>query len=1162
MFSRIKGVIDSQIAAEQARTRNAQTRSSPSNSSSNVSRSSSRAQARSASRSTAPPEAQKEKDPSEFENDSDIATTIPGTPKRSSTPIPPEKVTDDPLGALGSDDSNGTIGGNKENTEMPIQNATTKESHRSSTVSSVGLNTDFPPEVRVKLRKLEKLEGRYADLLRSYKIVHARNSLIEPFEKALRENTPCESISDPKSLIDYINSFSVRSGLAKEEIIRVSQERDEYKALARKAQTELEARNKELSEMRDSISPIQSKSSSPKTSERDSTSHGKSDDIFNFDDEQEGLGVKVDTLEKDLEHIKRQLKTVNEEKTVAEEAVQIMQRSVEDSQMELEGLKDTSAAKDAEIQELRALANISKTEKTLLESKVDETQKELTQTRTEMQAKLDVIESNLAQSVSRVQELEKRKQQLQNEIGRLQDSSAAIDELRKNVADKDEALSKLRKEFQQQAGKTATVDTYIEEISKLRCTNYELQRTVANLERKIQDQKMADETSSSQASKPDEAQTVKTTPTGGGVGGKKKNKRKKKGKPAALTTIDDIPVKETETVEDETVDIKSESSVHTSESIISSLQIELEQLKNGTLEKDARISKLSSKIIDIDGLHEEIESLRDDLVNLGQDYVEACDKLKTQAKELWDITSTKEELESKVQELEAEISCLREQSTLSNDRENSYKSLVLELDELKQDSHKLQAELSSTKHLATSRFKDLTDLRSIVEKMQPELMTLRAENSKLAAIKSELENKVANIKQLERIEQDLKNDMRIIDKKLTEKDNEIVFLKTQISEESSKRLKLEEQSNTLQKDIRRAEDQCSKLVDDLDQAKSALTNAQSDVLRMKSLKNSLEGNIKILQNERDELKEELELKSAQVASTQSLMNSMQDQTSELVMQAKEAQDQRESIEEEIVEIRRLLSERTRETETMRRLLNEMETRNETKGREMKEQMEVCIKERDKAEEDVTIIGRRRTKEVEDMKDRLRDAEKKLKRAEEAGEQVESELLLLREAKQRVDEILERESRELEDSKRAIASMTSALDETDNQVRDIERQKTNIQQRLEYAEAKCEKLQKQYWTLQDENRLLQNNRIKTADVENSITHSRSSVDSTRSKFRVVSPKPTASEHSNIDLVYLKNVLLQFMELKDKNKQRQLVPALKMLLNLDKAEEQKWLGVVAR
>jgi GRIP domain len=44
-------------------------------------------------------------------------------------------------------------------------------------------------------------------------------------------------------------------------------------------------------------------------------------------------------------------------------------------------------------------------------------------------------------------------------------------------------------------------------------------------------------------------------------------------------------------------------------------------------------------------------------------------------------------------------------------------------------------------------------------------------------------------------------------------------------------------------------------------------------------------------------------------------------------------------------------------------------------------------------------------------------------------------------------------------------------------------------------------------------------------------------------------------------YLKNVLLQFLEQKDKKTQLQLVPVLGMLLKFDKKDEQKWMAVVS-
>lgn len=144
MFTRIKGVIDSQIAAEQARTRASQ--------SSTTSRSNSRA--RPGSRNTAAARTDEKKDPSEFEADSDGTTPSIGTPARSGTPVQPESLTDDPLGALGQDSKDAGTDSKTAEKTAPLRRS-------ASTSSSLANNQDLPPEVRVKLRKLEKIEGKH-----------------------------------------------------------------------------------------------------------------------------------------------------------------------------------------------------------------------------------------------------------------------------------------------------------------------------------------------------------------------------------------------------------------------------------------------------------------------------------------------------------------------------------------------------------------------------------------------------------------------------------------------------------------------------------------------------------------------------------------------------------------------------------------------------------------------------------------------------------------------------------------------------------------------------------------------------------------------------------------------------------------------------------------
>lgn len=96
---------------------------------------------------------------------------------------------------------------------------------------------------------------------------------------------------------------------------------------------------------------------------------------------------------------------------------------------------------------------------------------------------------------------------------------------------------------------------------------------------------------------------------------------------------------------------------------------------------------------------------------------------------------------------------------------------------------------------------------------------------------------------------------------------------------------------------------------------------------------------------------------------------------------------------------------------------------------------------------------------------------------------------------------------------------------------------------------------------DEIRTIQTAKTKAMDLE--TQSSRSSSDSTRPRAHLglLAPKNTTGSASNIeganghnpgpmDYVYLKNVLLQFLEQRDKKHQVQLIPVLGMLLHFDR------------
>jgi hypothetical protein len=57
-----------------------------------------------------------------------------------------------------------------------------------------------------------------------------------------------------------------------------------------------------------------------------------------------------------------------------------------------------------------------------------------------------------------------------------------------------------------------------------------------------------------------------------------------------------------------------------------------------------------------------------------------------------------------------------------------------------------------------------------------------------------------------------------------------------------------------------------------------------------------------------------------------------------------------------------------------------------------------------------------------------------------------------------------------------------------------------------------------------------------------------------------PASPGEANGQLDYVYLKNVLLQFLEQRDKKHQMQLVPVLGMLLKFDKKDEMKWINAI--
>ncbi|MCJ1476995.1 hypothetical protein MMC13_005666 [Lambiella insularis] len=1206
-IQRLKGAIDSRIAEEQARQRNAQ--QSPSRSASGTKRTTSRSRAASpavrATRSK-PAESktdgviQKGPDPKDFEpefliEDEDI---VNGTeaPK-------PVELRDDGTPAT------------EATTFSVLQNGEHRsDKEKSLEQTGIDASQELPTDVQVRLRKLERLESRYQDLLRSYRIAHARVSAIEPFENTLREHTPLTSINDPGALVEYLNQLNLKGDMVLDELKRVTTDRamikqrlDEAEKNTRKAWDEVAklrdekapaddaAHDQSLTENQPTVVPKEQAQAEAKVPHEEDQSQSatksppfpsakprtpllpgmslfsprakvvetpnptvKTDEFFSYDSEVPRLESELTERQNDISRLETEIAGLKGDLAVARESTQSMLQTLEESTRELNILREGKDQYNNEIIDQRSTS----------ENTINRLQADLESAN----GKLGQLEQQNLEAREQLAEREAVLTEARAEVGKIQNlaaeqahgvASAAqlLTELNGSKAEVSSIRSEKEQGVEGLAALNDLTNTLREELTKTEQNNQGLKAQVANSVQVIKDlqKRLAD------LDNPENTVITQDTPSGEVTTNKKKNKRKKRSNKATLESSLDPPSDIAQYIEQQSIQNGNGTDAVLGEAKEAKIQETLSELRTLLTEKDAAIQRLHAKLKDQEGMLEEIDSLRDGLVNIGQDHVTDKDKIK-------DLVAEKTKLGERASVYEAELSRTRESyESSAASSEEARRILAAQFDDLKVKAAILQTELFAAQELASSRFKDLSDLRTVLQKAQPELTALRNENGELKTIKEELTLKITELQKIEGRHDIFRAQVTDLKTAVRDKDLELQNLGQKLNEETSGRAKAEETSGRIGQELQSSEKERKSAIQSLEKASKDLLKSQEDVNRLKAQLRDLEDSLRSMEREGAGLKEDIELKTAQHASAESLMSSMRDQTTEMAIQTKEARERCESLDEELADAHRLLSERSREGETMRRLLAEVEGRADSRIREMKERMDTVIEERDRAEDDASTSGRRRVRELEEVRNKLREAERSLHRVEEDKEALD---MAQRDWKRRCEE-LEQQSKqsmkEAEDVKKAMAELGDALDESERQARDMEKQKAELRHSLEDTQFRLDKLQKSNKIISEELRSFQAAKARTND---SRTQSpRSSIDTTQSRARIGSPAAKAqtssaafSEGVNgqpampIDYVYLKNVLLQFLEQKDKKHQMQLIPVLGMLLHFDRKDEQKWMAAV--
>lgn len=944
--------------------------------------------------------------------------------------------------------------------------------------------------------------------MKSYRTAHARVLSIDAFENALRENTPLTSINDSASLVEYLNQINLKTDMVLGELKRVSSERDIFKEeLAHMKQKPAKTQEGDAANTRTSSvingsaespdghlegppskyelisesvgegSTFTYKNGSPNTARSTSDTAASpplfssllkpekspkvsqgTDDLFSYETELPRLESELKDRQTEIRGLHDEIDRLKNELSVARESTQSMVGTLEDATRSFQTLQESKDQSNAEFEEHRlSLENTirqlnsklrakeEEIREALAESDASSTAHKLEQQLQECQDELDLARSRSTLEIEaslRVEELLLKIKTMEAEILQFQTHGkqnerrndtvdSLVKSLRMQLSDADEEKKRLATLVANGENSRRALQHRLTQLS-IKIGSIEQNESENAL---LNDAQMAD----SELHSP-EATTV----------GRKKNKKKKKG------------AKSTTRQNNESSNIVMGPGVHPSEvgnsfantqTLRGDPQEEYDSLRLLLEKKDNEIETLLGKYEREGELSEEVEMLRDDLVNVGQELVEAKDTAKALIAEKYNMITRAQLLEEELAELRsAHASCTA--GSEQNERE-----LTVELEDLKIKVSTLQTYLSAAEQLASSRFKDLTDLRNVLQKAQPEITLLKAEVADARALKEAFGKKETELKRSEARKEDLHGEALKLKQSIVDRDSAIKTLSQQIAQETMNKFRSEEFCTKTGQQINQLEIEKRQTTELIDRMSRDLAMSKEDLASSKGRSSELEQQVLKASRENGVLREEIELKLAQYASVQQLMSSMRDQTAEVAIQMKEARDRCESLDEEVAEAHKLLGERSPEAETMRRLLVNVEATADSRTREMKERMDMAIEERDRAEDESSVAQRKKTRELEDLRNRVRETERSLKRAEEDKGELEGAQRDWKRRREELDQKLGEHTKEVEEVRKAMAELRNALDQSERRVRELEKVKGELRKSIEDTQHRLEKLQR-------------------------------------------------------------------------------------------------------
>ncbi|KAI5123779.1 hypothetical protein M0805_000368 [Coniferiporia weirii] len=596
------------------------------------------------------------------------------------------------------------------------------------------------------------------------------------------------------------------------------------------------------------------------------------------------------------------------------------------------------------------------------------------------------------------------------------------------------------------------------------------------------------------------------------------------------------------------------------EEMYSGVSKSLEELKTTQDAVNAVLADLTpiAHVSDVEGLREHLQKLNSSQHRSRDEILQLTGKLRTYDDRIEELRDT-HRLESRSQtelvdslrkQLEESEALLNAAYNTATQAEEGKRKRQAELDQMRTESQKLK---DAVKDEEEKRVKAISLLKSVRQKL------VKAEKDRDGAVRE-----VGSLKENAKVEREkesiekskLEREMENV---RTEKEKDIAGLKAHFDRElAGMREKLEKEFTARKSQLEM-------------EATTAKTAYQKEVSARNAKIQTLESSVHSLHSERDSLFDQLQMRQAEVESSQSLLESLQSSTSELQFQLREAVDRSGLLSEELADARRELEYRdlrpTVSADDSTSIRAVLEAKYEATINELSARLAEADRDRNETEAALSRNLLQKTQEMEVLR-RLADTsvqskdvtEGKIQRLEQEAEELRHQTSVYKEQlsdlslqKDRVDELEAQLLRQTEDFRSRAEQHERELAEAREREAQTRASNKTLREELRKVQSSAALLEKQrnpgvgYWgTPRHDNA-----------SEARISSPPPSTSDLASSSRTGSPMPANSDEE-VNLEYLRNVILQFLEHKDMRPH--LVRVLSIILHFTPQETRRLIAKV--